>query len=145
MTDQQGTKSSTPHPENPRENLSARELDEIVAKIAALRQHTKVTGFKTIKSQNQILGRLSSDDLAMVIMRLVGEVMTANSPRSFPFTETGNAERLVADHAADFRYLHDRQCWVYWDGRRWRVDDTAEIHRAAKNTVRGMYPMAANL
>jgi hypothetical protein len=73
MTDQHGTNPSTHPSGNPGENLSARELDEIVAKIAALRQHTMATGFQTIKSQNRILGRLSPDDLAAVIMRLAGE------------------------------------------------------------------------
>ncbi len=58
---------------------------------------------------------------------------------TFPYTDSGNAERLIADHGEDFRYLHDRGKWLHWDGKRWSHDRTAEIHRAAKATVRAMY------
>src|SRR3984893_14427173 len=45
------------------------------------------------------------------------------------YTDTGNAERLVARHGENFRYQHDAKKWVHWDGKRWNVDQTAEIHR----------------
>ncbi len=35
--------------------------------------------------------------------------------------------------------------WMVWDGRRWREDDTAEVYRRARHTVREMYRQAKNL
>lgn len=54
------------------------------------------------------------------------------------YTDSGNAELLVATHGYDFKYLHDSKKWLAWDGRRWGHDGTAEIHRAAKATIRAM-------
>jgi putative DNA primase/helicase len=61
----------------------------------------------------------------------------------FPNTDSGNAERLISKFGYDFLYLHDRGKWLRWDGKRWSIDETAEIHRAAKATVRDMYPAIA--
>jgi putative DNA primase/helicase len=57
----------------------------------------------------------------------------------FRYTDSGNAERLVAKYGEDFRYLHDSKRWLHWDRTRWNPDQTAEIHRAAKETVHIMH------
>jgi putative DNA primase/helicase len=57
----------------------------------------------------------------------------------FAHTDSGNAERLVLAYGQDFRYVHDWKQWVHWDGKRWRRDATAEIYRAAKDTIRLAY------
>jgi P4 family phage/plasmid primase-like protien len=54
------------------------------------------------------------------------------------YSDSGNAELLVATRGEDFKYLHDSKKWLAWDGRRWSHDGTAEIHRAAKATIRAM-------
>jgi putative DNA primase/helicase len=59
--------------------------------------------------------------------------------QAFKNTDGGNAERLVKLHGENFRYLHDEQMWLCWDGKRWKRDAAAEIHRAAKKTVVDMY------
>jgi hypothetical protein len=46
------------------------ELTEIIDRIRALRAHTKRTGFRTTRSENEILSRLSADDLATVLLAL---------------------------------------------------------------------------
>ena len=58
-------------------------------------------------------------------------------------TDLGNAERLVARHGRDLRYCHPWDKWLVWDGRRWAVDDTAEVTRRAADTVRSIYHEAA--
>ena len=45
-------------------------LLEIVAKIQALKAYTARTGFKTTRSQNEILQALNGDDLATVLVAL---------------------------------------------------------------------------
>lgn len=57
----------------------------------------------------------------------------------FPLTDLGNAERLAAQHGEDLRYVHAGNDWLSWTGKRWQVDDTGEINRRAKNTVRAIY------
>ncbi len=63
---------------------------------------------------------------------------------TFPLTDLGNAERLVHRHGNDLRHTRSRG-WLAWDGRRWATDETGEVMRRAKGTVRAMYPEAAML
>lgn len=68
----------------------------------------------------------------------------AASPVARRFTDLGNAELLVAKYGENFRYLLDAEEWRYFDGRRWSAN-SAEIHRAAKATVRAMSEEAVRI
>lgn len=57
-------------------------------------------------------------------------------------TDLGNAQRLVREHGHDLRYVFAWRQWLVWDGRRWKIDDTGEIFRRAKQTVRKMFTEA---
>jgi putative DNA primase/helicase len=57
----------------------------------------------------------------------------------FTRTDTGNAERFVARHGAAVRYLPAWRKWLLWDGRRWKIDETFEVHRMAKDTIRAIW------
>ena len=63
----------------------------------------------------------------------------------FKRTEYGNAERLVARHGAELRYCHPWRRWLVWDGTRWAPDDSGEVDRRAKDTVRAMYAEVTEL
>jgi P4 family phage/plasmid primase-like protien len=54
-------------------------------------------------------------------------------------TDLGNAERLVARFGGSLRHCHPWRKSLVWDGRRWKVDDTAQVERLAKETVKAMY------
>jgi P4 family phage/plasmid primase-like protien len=56
----------------------------------------------------------------------------------FPQTDTGNAERLVAEHGDSVRFCHTWGAWLVWDGRRWQRDATSQVMRLAKSTIRRM-------
>lgn len=58
-------------------------------------------------------------------------------------TDLGNAERLRRLHGADLRHCHPWHQDLTWDGRRWRVDDTAQVERWAKEAVKRIYQEAA--
>jgi len=60
-------------------------------------------------------------------------------------TDMGNAERLIMQHGADLRYCPPWKCWLIWDGNRWKKDDTHELMRRAKETVRSIYAEAAEI
>lgn len=61
----------------------------------------------------------------------------------FSLTDLGNAERLVAAHGSDIRYVPGLG-WLAWDGRRWARDDTGALLRLAKRTARAILHDAAN-
>lgn len=67
------------------------------------------------------------------------------APRRYPLTDYGNAERLVTLHGSDIRYCHLWNKFLVWDGTRWRLDDTAEVIRRAKLTIRGLYGEAQQI
>lgn len=59
----------------------------------------------------------------------------------FALTDVGNCERLVEDHARDLVHVgggkrSSNAGWFVWDGRRFRRDDTDEIMRRAKRTIK---------
>jgi len=60
-----------------------------------------------------------------------------------PLTDVGNARRLVVRHGHDLRYCYPFKGWLVWDGRRWVRDETGEIYRRAKETVRAIHEEAA--
>jgi len=73
----------------------------------------------------------------------VGEPVEAPPAGPFALTDLGNAERLVAAHGRDLRYVAGLG-WHLWDGRRWQRDDTGEPLRRAKLTARAILHDAAN-
>lgn len=64
-------------------------------------------------------------------------------PWVFHTTDTGNAERLVAQHGQNLRYCHPWQKWLVWDGKRWRIDQSARVRQWAKDTARNLYAEAS--
>lgn len=62
---------------------------------------------------------------------------------SFPLTDMGNAQRLVAQFGHGLRYCHAWGKWLVWDGRRWKIDETGGVVRCAKETVRAIFEEAA--
>lgn len=60
-------------------------------------------------------------------------------------TDVGNGRRLVARHGRDLLYCDRWKTWQVWDGQRYSRDDTGEIERRAKETVRAMYAQAGTL
>ncbi|MDQ6607749.1 MAG: phage/plasmid primase, P4 family [Actinomycetota bacterium] len=61
----------------------------------------------------------------------------------FELADAGNAERLVARHGQDLRYVPGLG-WLIWDKRRWSRDRTGALQRLAKLTAQAIYNDAAN-
>lgn len=57
----------------------------------------------------------------------------------FPLSDYGNAERLVKNHGTNLRHCNPFSRWYVWDNQRWREDETGEIIRCAKDTVRKIH------
>lgn len=60
------------------------------------------------------------------------------------FTDLGNANRMVALHGTQLRFVDLWGKWLVWDGTRWCRDETAEIYRRARSTVDRLFRQAAN-
>lgn len=53
-------------------------------------------------------------------------------------TDLGNAERLIQQQGQDLLYCQAWKSWLVWDGTRWKKDDSGEVERRAKLTVRAI-------
>jgi putative DNA primase/helicase len=81
--------------------------------------------------------------IAAVDERANGRSATGQILAGFNLTDLGNAERFVSDHGADVRYCHPWRSWLVWTGARWEPDESGQVHRLAKETVRGLLVDAA--
>lgn len=59
-----------------------------------------------------------------------------------PYTDAGNADRLLVVHGADIKYVHERRKFYAWDRLRWKVDSTRVVKRLAIETARATYRQA---
>ena len=80
-----------------------------------------------------------NEEVADLVERLDAKRQTA-----IPYTEYGNAERLIADHRDDLIHV-DGIGWLVWNGTRWKRDQDGEMMRRAKATVRRMREVAARI
>lgn len=55
-----------------------------------------------------------------------------------PLTDTGNAERFVAQHVSVVRYVGPWNSWLTNDGKRWARDHARRVEDLAKQTVRSI-------
>lgn len=65
------------------------------------------------------------------------------SPDRDHFTDLGNAGRFVKQHGCDVRFCHVWKKWLVFDGTRWAIDESGEVERRAKATVRKLYEEAS--
>ncbi len=73
---------------------------------------------------------MRDDDL----QRDLAAIFAPASP-SRALTDIGNGERIVDQHGGDLRYCHALASWLVWTGKRWSIDDTAEVERRAKEVL----------
>jgi putative DNA primase/helicase len=67
------------------------------------------------------------------------------TPQDAPrLTDMGNAERFALQHGDSVRYCYAWEKWLVWSGKRWRIDDSGEVVRLAKDTARAIYREAAD-
>jgi putative DNA primase/helicase len=57
----------------------------------------------------------------------------------FNRTDQGNAEHLAHRHGDDLLYVKTMGRWYVWDGQRWLIDETGEVERRSKETIKAMY------
>ncbi len=65
--------------------------------------------------------------------------------RFYPYTDSGNAERIVSRYGAEIRYCHPQKTWYIWDGCRWAPDRQGHMMAFAKNIARALYAEASKI
>jgi hypothetical protein len=88
---------------------------------------------------------LTGEVVTTAVEGIVCEAETADPPSSgsgdtggpgdIHLTDCGNAIRMVREHGEGLRHCHPWRKWLAWDGKRWRLDDTAATTRYCKQTV----------
>lgn len=53
-------------------------------------------------------------------------------------TDLGNAERFIAMHSGNLRYVPQWKQWLVWDGKRWSPDEGGAVMRLAIATAKAM-------
>lgn len=107
--------------------------------------------FAALQAENLARCEPSLDDkevetIAKSVSRYVPgaeDFINGEAAKSYNLTDMGNAQRLVDRHGQEVRFCHTWNKWLTQDGRRWIKDDTGEVMRRAKDTVRGIYGEAA--
>jgi putative DNA primase/helicase len=59
-------------------------------------------------------------------------------------TDVGNTARFARDHHGDVVFC-GKLGWLCWDSAPWQVDETGEVERRARETVRAIYREAAEM
>lgn len=56
-------------------------------------------------------------------------LLDQNDKKLHKFDDTGNAERFVKNYQNIMRYSYIDKSWMFYDGKRWKVDNTGEIKK----------------
>lgn len=86
-----------------------------------------------VTNQTQVSPPLSDKELRIIAGSIAKKEPV---PIQENFTDLGNARRFVRDHHLDVRNSGGKRGWWLWDGTRWTRDDTGEVVRYAKTTIR---------
>ena len=116
-----------------------RDLEGLVrGTVARLRDDKPATGGKRLEELLPGLRRKIAD-----YWEWSGRLDDETAER-FNNTDVGNSQRLIAHHGQDLLYCFPWGSWLVYDGTRYAVDESGEIHRRAKQTVKGIYREAAS-
>lgn len=86
--------------------------------------------------------KFERNDYVQRLIQLSAKPFNADS---FNLTDIGNAERIMALHGEDMHYCAEWGEWLVWKGTRWKKDNTKEVERKAKDSVRKMYADAGRI
>ena len=67
------------------------------------------------------------------------------APDDIRQTDLGNARRMALHHGADLLHVQSWGKWYVWSGKHWQEDETNEVRRLARATVRSIYDEAAGI
>jgi putative DNA primase/helicase len=118
---------------------------------AALRDHARsvrILELPGLPPKGDVSTWLDAGGTVEELLRLARDAPEARAEGAAPSPGTGctdlaNAERFVRHHRERVRYLPQRDAWLLWDGRRWKVDERGDVDQLADLTARSIYAEAA--
>ncbi|QTA79840.1 DNA primase [Desulfonema limicola] len=127
-------------------NNDKQQIDNLFRKSGLYRQKWDERHFSSgmTYGQSTINMAISATNETYKPQEIYTEPSSSDKPQTFPLTDLGNAERMVALCGDDIRYCHAWGSWLIWDGKRWINDRTGTIKRKAKKVVRNIYSEAKN-
>lgn len=78
------------------------------------------------------------DDTTLAISFFSNNSRVDKPAKYYDKTDTGNAERLYDKFGNVLKYLYNRKKWYVWTGKRWSIDEGAEIKKLADIVCREM-------
>ncbi len=78
---------------------------------------------------------LPQKEVDQIVKSIAKYPINGNPLVSAPYSDTGNADRLIEHSGTDIRYAPSWG-WLIWDGTRWKRDDANQIVEKAKEAIR---------
>lgn len=99
-----------------------------------------------LQAWHEILERVEPVNL-QELWKAAAPVNGKNKPivPAISLEDTFNAEQLVKNYGQNIRYCHPWRSWMIYDGKKWERDNVGHLMRLAKQTARGLYPLAAEI
>ncbi|RIL22687.1 DNA primase [Staphylococcus gallinarum] len=86
--------------------------------------------------QNEFIPETSDTDFQIYIMDEA--IKPAKKDKRYSYDDTGNAERLKDLFGENIRYNYTSKSWMYYDGKRWKNDDTGRMKILTDKVVDNM-------
>lgn len=75
-------------------------------------------------------GDAKDTELAFAVFKN-GQIGVSAPTVHYDMTDTGNAHRMYDKFGHIIKYSYNRKKWYFWDGKKWRLDETGEIKKLA--------------
>lgn len=98
-----------------------------------------ITIQKAVAGCNSVYEPKSSDNYKISIgNKKVSTTPSNETIRNYSFDDMGNAQRFVDLFGDNIRYCYTDKKWMYYDGRKWCIDNMGAVHRMADKSVNAM-------
>lgn len=130
------------------DKVGLKHAEQVAGELRAVVKSVRTVMLPDLPPKGDVSDWLQAGGDKASLMKLVAEaapIAPTAPPLKENHTDLGNAKRLVHRHGRDIKFVPPLREWLVWDGRRWAKDETGEIIRRAKDTIRAMYETASAL
>lgn len=105
-------------------------------------EHSQIEMMLQSINENRCLPPLPKKEISNIAKSVSHYSVDQSPAEQDPFTDVWNANLLFEKYGDVLKHCDALGGWFIWDGSRWKKDDTFQILRLAKNTVKQMYQTA---
>ncbi len=129
--------------------------EEVASSLQGKAQSIRVLELAGLPAKGDVSDWIAAGGTAVQLLELVDkcpewvepqadEVKASTGATGYPYTDLGNAERLIAAHGENLRYDVNSGRWLLWQDGHWKPDMTDGVHRLACDVVRGLYELLSS-